>query len=278
VIDAEGNVVGGTAGSVDGTTFSSGPGTGLQQAAGEGAATPTGGFRDFSETTVQSGGFPVGIQRNQLNSSLPVPAAQPASAQAVQAQRNFAENLRTAIFANGATQVFSPVDNSVITVISQNGAVTLQGNVSSPQQRATIEQQVRSLANLSSVNNQLTVNGLVQGTSNVGNFPAGIQVPSQPNSQILEASGAQNNLSLAELAAQQQQTFNQDLRSAISSTGTTQVFSPQNNSIITVISQNGTITLRGLVRSAEQSQAIERAVQSLSNGTVENELQISQFP
>lgn len=73
----------------------------------------------------------------------------------------------------------------------------------------------------------------------------------------------------------QQNSFADQLSSAVAITGVTQVFSPQDNTVITVTSQNGTVTVQGFVRDPRNAQAIENFLNSV-NGvrTVHNRLQL----
>jgi hypothetical protein len=71
--------------------------------------------------------------------------------------RAFTQRLRAAIVAGGTQSIFSPENNSNITIANQNGVVTLSGNVKNEGQRRSLEARIKQMQGVTSVNNQLVV-------------------------------------------------------------------------------------------------------------------------
>lgn len=85
----------------------------------------------------------------------------------------FAQQLRAALSRTGATQIFFPQTRSTVTVVNQNGTVTLRGYVANEEERRNIEARVQGTPGITSVNNQLQ---LASGTPR-GIDPAAFPVP-----------------------------------------------------------------------------------------------------
>lgn len=80
------------------------------------------------------------------------------------ADQAFAQQLRAALARTGATQIFFPQTRSTVTVMNQNGAVTLRGMVANEGERRSIEARIKNTPGVTSVSNQLQIPTFVPGT------------------------------------------------------------------------------------------------------------------
>jgi hypothetical protein len=81
---------------------------------------------------------------------------------ATASEQAFTQRLRAAVTQPGTQQIFSPQNQSLITVINQDGVVTLQGTVKNEGQKRSIEARLKSLGGVTSINNQLQVSDTQQ--------------------------------------------------------------------------------------------------------------------
>lgn len=73
------------------------------------------------------------------------------------ADQAFAQQMRAVLSRAGAAQIFFPQTRSTISVINQNGALTLQGFVTSDEEKRAIEARIQSTPGVTSIDNQLQV-------------------------------------------------------------------------------------------------------------------------
>lgn len=116
--------------------------------------TPFGGT---NSAVVTNGVSPVAGQGSPINEAAGATTNQTAQTGAGPADQAFALQLRAALAKPGATQIYFPQTRSTVTMMNQNGAVTLQGFVSSEAEKQSIEARIKGAPGVSSVNNQLQV-------------------------------------------------------------------------------------------------------------------------
>lgn len=96
------------------------------------------------------------------------------------ADQAFALQMRAVLSRPGAAQIFFPQTRSTISVVNQNGALTLQGFVTSDEEKRAIEARIQNSPGVTSIDNQLQVgNG-----QNPGITPRTPGLNPAPNSQI----------------------------------------------------------------------------------------------
>lgn len=96
------------------------------------------------------------------------------------ADQAFTQQMRAVLARPGATRIFFPQTRSTISVQNQNGALTLQGFVTSEEEKRSIEARIQNTPGVTSIDNQLQV-GATQGIA-----PRTPGINPAPNSQIPE--------------------------------------------------------------------------------------------
>ncbi len=79
---------------------------------------------------------------------------------------SFGNQFRQSIGQNGATQLSFPDQNAVVTIVSTDGSLVLQGAVTTQQQKQDIEDAISGIAAGTFIDNQIQVN------SNLGSSPS----------------------------------------------------------------------------------------------------------